>query len=246
MFRWFTKGFSISSSTSGGNQGSGGSGGASEDDSSSGYNPGRSWFDNIINFFSDIINKISNIPSNVANAFKSFFADVGNKISDFNSNVGEFFNNQWDNTRNFFSNIPDFFKSFWDNFSSFLVGIFVPEDGYFDSLFNDFKQKLADKIPYDTYVNNLDTINNLDTDDISSSDLNVGFGNYRLGDTDVTVSTSDNWVNFDFVLKYKEIWFKWCRAITWLFFIIYNLNQILKLFRGFSISDYTSHSVRSD
>lgn len=39
------------------------------------------------------------------------------------------------------------------------------------------------------------------------------------------------------IFKYKQTWFQWCRGFTYIFFIIYNLNQLIKFLRGFSVSD---------
>lgn len=56
------------------------------------------------------------------------------------------------------------------------------------------------------------------------------------------ISTNDNWIKFDMILKYKQTWFQWCRGFTYIFFIIYNLNQLVKFLRGFSVADGSAMS----
>ena len=77
-----------------------------------------------------------------------------------------------------------------------------------------------------------------------SDSLNVGFSNYNIGDT--TISTGNNWVKFDFILRYKNIWFGWVRGFTYVFFTIYSANQFMKLLRGFSLSDGSLKSSNND
>ena len=75
--------------------------------------------------------------------------------------------------------------------------------------------------------------------------MDVNFSGYKIGDT--TISSGSNWVNFDFILKYKDTWFTWVCGFTYVFFVIYNANQFMKLLRGFSLSDgmYNSSSNES-
>lgn len=53
------------------------------------------------------------------------------------------------------------------------------------------------------------------------------FGGYKIGDK--IISTGSNWINFNFILKHKQTWFQWCRGFSYIFFIIYNINQFIKL-----------------
>ena len=102
----------------------------------------------------------------------------------------------------------------------------------------DIKQRLTDKIPYDEYINFFENLE--DITDGETAGLDVNFSGYKIGDT--TVSTGSNWVDFDFILKYKNTWFAWVRGFTYVFFVVYNINQFLKLLRGFSIADGSSKS----
>lgn len=84
---------------------------------------------------------------------------------------------------------------------------------------------LAEKIPYEAYIQLFGNLK--DVSQGNPAGLNVNFGDYKVGNS--TISTGDNWVKFDFILKYKQTWFQWCRGFTYIFFIIYNIHQFIKL-----------------
>lgn len=130
-------------------------------------------------------------------------------------------------------NILDYINPVSDNFlgkkiidllGNLLKRLFVPSDDYFSNLIEEFKALLADKIPYEAYIQ---LFNNLqDVTEGNSAGLNVNFNNYQIGNK--KVATGDNWVKFDLFLKHKQTWFSWCRGFTYIFFIIYNINQFVK------------------
>ena len=105
-----------------------------------------------------------------------------------------------------------------------LKALFVPSDNYFSDLIDEFKALLAEKIPYDAYVQLFDNIKDVSEDDVAG--LNVNFNNYKIGDK--KISSGDNWIKFDIFLKHKQTLFQWCRGFTYVFFVIYNINQFVK------------------
>ena len=213
------------------------------------------WFSNLWNnnlkpAFKDMGQSISDFNSAVGNWFsnlwnnnlKPAFANMGKSISDFNSSVGNWFTSLWTNIQDFFAGIPEFFSNFWFNIQSFFISIFVPEDGYFDNTMSDIKQRLVEKIPYDEYMTLFKNLEDIDNGDTAGLDVNIK--NYKIGN--YSLSTPKKWVNFDFVLKHKNTWFAWVRGFTYVFFVIYNINQFLKLLRGFTISDGSSKSSSNE
>lgn len=154
------------------------------------------------------------------------------------SSIGNFFTNLWSNISSFFAGIPEFFSNFWTNLRDFIVGIFVPEDGWFESQYDELQTSLINKIDITEYVKAFNNLQEINEGDIAGLDVN--FRDYKIGDTNNFIATPKKWIDFDFVLKYKNTWFVWCRAVTWIFFIIYNINQFLKVLWGRSASDGSS------
>lgn len=102
----------------------------------------------------------------------------------------------------------------------------------------DIKSRLTDKIPYEEYIKLFENLK--DITEGEKAGLDVNFSGYKIGNT--TISTGSNWVDFDFILKYKKTWFAWVRGFTYVFFIVYNINQFLKLLRGFNLADGSAKS----
>lgn len=92
---------------------------------------------------------------------------------------------------------------------------------------------MAKKIPYEAYLQLFENVKDVSEGDLAGLDVN--FSGYKIGNE--TISTENNWIKFDMILKYKQTWFQWCRGFTYIFFIIYNLNQLIKFLRGFSVAD---------
>ena len=44
-------------------------------------------------------------------------------------------------------------------------------------------------------------------------------------------------IDFGKITKYRSTWYSWCRGFTFIFMIIYNINQITKFLRGINIAD---------
>lgn len=107
------------------------------------------------------------------------------------------------------------------------------KNGYFENIVIELENLVEQKIPYDTYVRAFENMK--DIAEGEPEGLNVEFENYKIGDT--TISTGSHWIDFNFVLKYKQKWFAWCRGFTWVFFIIYNINQVIKLLSNRSLLD---------
>ena len=107
---------------------------------------------------------------------------------------------------------------------------------------SDIQDRLTDKIPYDEYIKLFKNLE--DIKEGNPAGLNVGFSGYKVGNK--TIDTGNKWINFDFILKYKNTWFAWVRGFTYIFFVVYNINQFLKLLRGFSIADGSAKSSTSE
>lgn len=119
-------------------------------------------------------------------------------------------------------------------FGDLLKSLFVPGDTFFSDEVEHIKSQLAEKIPYEDYINTFETIKQVE----SGEDIQVSLNNYKIfGDFSISLPS---FVNFSFITKYKNTWYAWVRGFLYVFLIIYNLNQIMKLFRGFNIGDGSS------
>lgn len=111
--------------------------------------------------------------------------------------------------------------------------LFVPDENYFNSNIENLKTSLSSKIPYDDYIEIFGTIENLE----GSNTSNVNLNNYTVGGKQFSIN---NFIDFGWILQYKENWYSWARGIIFILLIIYNINQIMKLFRGYGIGEGNS------
>ncbi len=142
----------------------------------------------------------------------------------------------------FLSDIVSFINPFSENFFVYklidLLGeliqwLFVPDDEYFISNIDTLKSSLSAKIPYEDYINMFGTIENVE----GGSTSNVILNGYTIAGKQFGLN---NFINFSWILQYKETWYSWARGIIFILLIIYNINQIMKLFRGYSVGDGSS------
>ena len=161
--------------------------------------------------------------------------NIGNDFSSLRDKLAEHFTNNLNGIKNFFSGIPDFFTGFWDNLKNFLIGLIVPEDGYFQKIGDNIKTRIINKFPYNVYQTAFDNLKEISQGDIAG--LDVHFSNYKIGETDLSVSTPNMWLPFELILKHQNIWFTWVRVFCWIFSLIYTLNQIIKILKGSTATD---------
>ena len=95
----------------------------------------------------------------------------------------------------------------------------------------ELKSKIAEKIPYQDYVNLFETIKTVE----SGESLSIDLPEYKVSD-DLTVK-KDKFIDYGKVTKYKNTWYGWVRGFTFIFMIIYNINQITKFLRGINVAD---------
>lgn len=69
----------------------------------------------------------------------------------------------------------------------------------------------------------------------SGEDIKIDLNGYIIGNN-LTINTK-NFIDFSWITKYKNTWYAWCRGIIFILLIIYNINQIMKLFRGYNVAE---------
>lgn len=123
------------------------------------------------------------------------------------------------------------------NFFGFLrdlfISLFVPEDDYFTNKVNDMKSKISQKIPYQDYVDMFETVKQVE----SGQDISISLNNYKIGNLNFNIP---KFVDFNWVSKYKNTWYAWVRGFVFIFLIIYNVNQVIKLLRGYNVTEGVS------
>ena len=198
------------------------------------------FFINIANGTTDFKDAVGNWFGGVGTWFTDLWTNLKNAFDTSDTNTGNWFTNLIDSIKLFFAGIPEFFADFWKNIANFFINIFVPEEDYFDNIMTDIKESFKNKIPYETFKELFEDVQDVES---STRGLNVNFSGYKIGNKNI--STGNNWVRFDFVLKHKDTWFAWCRGFTYIFFIIYNINQFLKFLGRLGVIEGSNISVNN-
>lgn len=114
--------------------------------------------------------------------------------------------------------------------------MFVPSDGYFDNKIENIKSNISKKIPYQDYVDLFETVKQVQ----SGEDISIDLNGYKVGNMNFNTK---KFIDFSWITKYKNTWYSWVRGVLFIFLIIYNINQCIKLFRGYSISEGSSRDT---
>ena len=185
-------------------------------------------------------NLANNIAEGIGNIFKDFFTNIA-KILDYLNPFSENFILK--NIFSFLSEILSYINPFSENFfvyklidllSDLLKFLFVPAEDFFSSHLDQLKQEFSEKIPYQDYINMFETIQQVE----SGQDITIDLKGYNVGN--VFTFDAKNFIDFSWVTKYKNTWYSWVRGITFILLIIYHINQLMKLFRGYNIGDGSS------
>ena len=147
-----------------------------------------------------------------------------------------------------FGNLLDWLNPFSENFfvykliellGNLLEWLFVPDDNYFSNNIDDLKSSLSAKIPYEDYIQMFETIQQVE----SGQDISIDLNGYTVAGKEYGLN---NFIDFGWITQYKDTWYAWVRGIIFILLIIYNINQIMKLFRGYSIGEGNSRDVSNN
>jgi len=144
------------------------------------------------------------------------------------------------------NNVATLPNKIWNLFESGLLWLFVPEEGYFDNKIEEIKVAVNKKIPYQQYLNSLKDIESItdltgDTDEIT---VGIDLNNYSVLDK-FTLSMS-NFIDFSIFSQYKNTWYSWVRVVVYIGLVIYNINQTIKMFNGFTAVDGSIRDVQNN
>lgn len=150
--------------------------------------------------------------------------------------IGNFFSMLWDWLGDIWESIKGIPKAIIDGIGNLLKWLFVPSDDYFSNVKETLLSDLETKLPYQDYINMFSTILDIAVD---GQIEDISINNYSVGSLQVNVPS---FLDFSFITKYRATWYAWVRGFTFIFLIIYHINQLTKFLRGFSI---TEGSVKS-
>ena len=191
---------------------------------------------------------MGNLASNIASAIGSVFSGLFNTVAEILSYINPFSENFiLKDVISFLSDLLSYINPFSENFIGYklieLLGdllkwLFIPSDDYFTSNFNNMKDSLLSKLSYSSYISVLESINN-----VNSTNTVVSLDGYYVGNTTIS---NNNFINFDFITKYKDTWFSWIRGISFILLALYNINSIYRLVRNDDLVNSGSGGVKND
>ena len=112
-----------------------------------------------------------------------------------------------------------------------LKWLFVPSEDFFNNNIEDIKTRISKKIPYEQYIDLFESVKNVE----SSEDIGIDLKDYKITNN-LSISKS-KFIDFSNITKYKETWYNWVRGFTFIFMVVYNINQITKFLRGINVAD---------
>ena len=139
-----------------------------------------------------------------------------------------------------FSNLSDWLNPSSDNFfvyklldllGDLLKWLLVPSDDYIQGQIDDIKYRISQKIPYEDYIEIFESVENVQGD----GDLSVNLNNYNFGNG--LTYNNDKFIDFSWITNYKDTWYSWVRGVIFILLVIYNINQVNKLFRGYNVAE---------
>lgn len=208
------------------------------------------WFsdlgDSLSTFFTDLFTNLGtffgNLWTNLSGAFTTLGTNLGNFFGNLWTNVSGAFTSLWTNLGNSFQSIFTWFGDFFEGLRLLFVRIFVPADNFFTNKINETKATVSEKIPYDDYVSIFEDIEEVGSTPTRSSNDNVSMSGYQIGEMTFNMP---NFIDLSFITQFKNTWYSWVRAFTFIALIIYNVNQVIKLLRGYNVADGVAQATNS-
>ena len=196
---------------------------------------------NISNAINNIINSIGNLPNTIITGISGIFGGSITNIANILNYLNPFsdvfiLNNLGDLVSNILSYINPSSNNFLGKKLVELIGdllkaLFIPKEDYFSNIKETLLSDLETKLPYNDFVTMFGTLKDVTNDgqfqDISINDLQIGD----------TVINLPNFIDFSYITKYRATYYMWVRGFMYIFLLIYNINQLLKFLRGFTLTD---------
>ena len=199
---------------------------------------------NISNSIANIINSISNLPNTIITGISGIFgnliANVGT-ILDYLNPLGDNFilKKLWV----FLTDIISFLNPSSDNFfgkkiieliGDLLKTLFIPKEDYFSNKFTTLKESFSERLSYQSYIDIFEQSKLIKGDEQLSIDLD----NYVVGSNTLSINKFIDLSIFD---KYKSTYYGFVRGFTYIFLVLYVINNFYKLILGTSLMNAIIH-----
>ena len=199
---------------------------------------------NISSSISNIINSISNLPNTIITGISGIFgnliANVGT-ILDYLNPLGDNFilKKLWV----FLTDIISFLNPSSDNFfgkkiieliGDLLKTLFIPKEDYFSNKFTTLKESFSERLSYQSYIDIFEQSKLIKGDEQLSIDLD----NYVVGSNTLSIN---KFIDFSIFDKYKSTYYGFVRGFTYIFLVLYVINNFYKLIRGTSLMNAIIH-----
>lgn len=199
---------------------------------------------NISNSIANIINSISNLPNTIITGISGIFgnliANVGT-ILDYLNPLGDNFilKKLWV----FLTDIISFLNPSSDNFfgkkiieliGDLLKTLFIPKEDYFSNKFTTLKESFSERLSYQSYIDIFEQSKLIKGDEQLSIDLD----NYVVGSNTLSIN---KFIDFSIFDKYKSTYYGFVRGFTYIFLVLYVINNFYKLIRGTSLMNAIIH-----
>lgn len=141
---------------------------------------------------------------------------------------------------NFLTDIVSYLNPFSDKFfgkkiidliGDLLKTLFIPSDDYFSNVKETLLSDLETKLPYNDYITMFSTVLDVSVDG-QLEDISID--NLQIGDLNISLP---KFIDFSIITKYRFTWYSWVRGFTYIFLLLYHINQIVKFLRGYTVSD---------
>lgn len=210
-------------------------------------NDNTGWLSNIFSSIGNILSAILDLPLQIVSGIGDFLGEHFSNLFEFIGNILEAISPIptaiIEGLGGFFTNIISYLNPFSENFFGYklisllgdlLKNLFVPSEDYLSNQFYNIKNDLENKLSYTSYI---DLLEILEIDE-SGENISISLSDYSIS-TGINVSLN-NFIDFSIFDEYKNVYFSWIRGFTFVFLIIYNINQVYKLIRGHSLITFST------
>ena len=143
----------------------------------------------------------------------------------------------------FLNDIISFLNPLSDNFfgkkiieliGDLLKTLFIPKEDYFSNKFTTLKESFSERLSYQSYIDIFEQSKLIKGDEQLSIDLD----NYVVGSNTLSIN---KFIDFSIFDKYKSTYYGFVRGFTYIFLVLYVINNFYKLIRGTSLMSAITH-----
>lgn len=143
----------------------------------------------------------------------------------------------------FLTDIVSFLNPSSDNFfgkkiieliGDLLKTLFIPKEDYFSNKFTILKESFSERLSYQSYIDILEQTELI----VAHEQLSIDLDNYVVGSNTLSIN---KFIDFSIFDKYKSTYYGFVRGFTYIFLVLYVINNFYKLIRGTSLMNAIIH-----